>query len=181
MKNLGWLLSLLVVLPMAPSVAQEEHREMTGSAADRPQPANLELVPDLDQRLGKFRQVRMPFHSAGLAARERELVEKLVDASRYLEEIYWRESDPEALGLYQSLSGNTHPKEEKLRRYLWINASRFDLIDENKPFVGTTPMPPGRGFYPEGLTRQQVEDFVKLHPEKKAEIYSSTNLVRRHG
>lgn len=182
MKNLGWLLSLLVVLPMAPSsTAQEEPGGVAGSAADRPQPANLEVVPDLDQRLAKFRQVRMPFHSADLTARERELVEKLVDASRYLEEIYWRQSDPEALSLYQSLSGNTHPKGEKLRRYLWINASRFDLIDENKPFVGTTPMPPGRGFYPDGLTRQQVEDFVKAHPEKKAEIYSSTNLVRWHG
>ncbi len=182
MKNLGWLLSLLVLLPMAPcSTAQEEPGGVAGSAADRPQPANLEVVPDLDQRLAKFRQVRMPFHSANLTARERELVEKLVDASRYLEEIYWRQSDPEALSLYQSLSGNTHPKDEKLRRYLWINASRFDLIDENKPFVGTTPMPPGRGFYPDGLTRQQVEDFVKAHPEKKAEIYSSTNLVRWHG
>ncbi len=182
MKNLGWFLSLLVVLPMVPSSrAQEEHSGTTGSAADRPQPANLEVVPDLDQRLGKFRQVRMPFHSAALTARERELVEKLVDASRYLEEIYWRQSDPEALSLYQSLSGNTHPMDEKLRRYLWINASRFDLIDENKPFVGTRPMPPGRGFYPESLTRQQVEDFVKAHPEKKAEIYSSTNLVRWHG
>jgi len=167
---------------MAPSsTAQEEPGGVTGSAADRPQPANLEVVPDLDQRLAKFRQVRMPFHSADLTARERELVEKLVDASRYLEEIYWRQSDPEALSLYQSLSGNTHPKDERLRRYLWINASRFDLIDENKPFVGTTSMPPGRGFYPDGLTRQQVEDFVKAHPEKKAEIYSSTNLVRWRG
>jgi hypothetical protein len=182
MKNLGWLLSLLAVLAMVPSFrAQEEHSGITGSAADRRPPANLEVVPDLDQRLGKFRQVRMPFHSDGLTARERELVEKLVDASRYLEEIYWRQSDPEALSLYQSLSGNTHPKDEKLRRYLWINASRFDLIDENKPFVGTRPMPPGRGFYPESLTRQQVDDFVKAHPEKKAEIYSSTNLVRWHG
>jgi hypothetical protein len=182
MNNLGWFLSLLVVLPMVPSSrAQEEHSGITGSAADRRQPANLEVVPDLDQRLGKFRQVRMPFHSDGLSARERELVEKLVDASRYLEEIYWRQSDPEALSLYQSLSGNTDPNDEKVRRYLWINASRFDLIDENKPFVGTRPMPPGRGFYPESLTRQQVEDFVKAHPEKKAEIYSPTNLVRRHG
>jgi hypothetical protein len=182
MKSLGWFLALLVVLPMVPSSrAQEEHSGTTGSTADRQQPANLAVVPDLAQRLGKFRQVRMPFHSAGLTARERQLVEKLVDASRYLEEIYWRQSDPEALSLYQSLSGNTHPQDQKLRRYLWINASRFDLIDENKPFVGTRPMPPGRGFYPEGLTRQPVEDFVKAHPEKKAEIYSSTNLVRWHG
>ena len=42
-------------------------------------------------------------------------------------------------------------------------------------------MPPGRGFYPEGLTRQQIEQYVKDHPEKRDEIYSSTTLVRWHG
>ncbi|HXM23544.1 MAG TPA: hypothetical protein VN948_19970 [Terriglobales bacterium] len=68
-----------------------------------------------------------------------------------------------------------------LRRYLWINASRFDLLDDNKPFVGTTPMSPGRGFYPQNLTREQIEQYVKAHPEKKDEIYSSFTVVRWHG
>src|SRR5262249_44050379 len=65
-----------------------------------------------------------------------------------------------------------------LRRYLWINASRFDLLDNNKPFVGTEPMPPGRGYYPLGLTRDQIEQYVKEHPETRAEIYSPTTVVR---
>ena len=56
--------------------------------------------------------------------------------------------------LYQSLATSKNPKDQELRHYLWINGSRFDLIDENRPFVGIAPMPPGRGFYPEGLTRQ---------------------------
>ncbi len=181
MKNLGWLFSLLITLAMAgSSPAQQHHEVMTGSAAQGPETAHLRVTQDLDQRLAKFRQVRMPFHAAGLTQRERELVEKLVDASRYLEEIYWRQSDPDALDLYQSLAGSTDPRDEKLRRYLWINASRFDLIDDNKPFVGAAPMPPGRGFYPESLTRDQIEQFVKANPGKKAEIYNSTTLVRWH-
>ena len=65
-----------------------------------------------------------------------------------------------------------------MRRYLWINASRFDLIDENKPFVGTDPMPPGRGFYPANLTREQVEQYVKEHPDQKAAIYDQFTIVR---
>ncbi len=172
----------LVLAMVPPSTAQQKPpQKMTGSAATGPDSANLQVAPDLAARLAKFRQVRMPFHSAGLTPRERELVEKLVDASRYLEEIYWRQSDPEALTLYQSLSGSTNPKDKELRRYLWINASRFDLIDENKPFVGTAPMPPGRGFYPDGLTRTQIEQYVTAHPASKASLYSSTTLVRRHG
>ena len=87
---------------------------------------------------------------------------------RYLEDIYWRQNDPEALTLYQSLAHSTSEKDQQLRHYLWINGSRFDLIEQNRLFVGTAPMPPGRGFYPEGLTREQIEQFVHDHPEKKS-------------
>ncbi len=141
----------------------------------------MQVVTDLGQRLAKLREVAMPFHSAGLTPRELKLVNKLVDASRYLEEIYWRQIDPDGLTLYESLAGSKNPKDEKLRRYLWMNASRFDLFDGNKPFVGTATMPPGKGFYPQGLTREQIEQYVKANPEKKDEIYNSFTVVRGHG
>lgn len=141
--------------------------------------ASLHVVPDLDQRLAKFRRVDMPFHDAGLNAREKKMVNKLVDACQYLEEIYWRQMDPDALTLYQSLLGSKNPQDVALRRYIWINASRFDLLDGDQPFVGTEPMPPGRGFYPTGLTREQIEKFVADNPKKKDEIYSSTTVVRQ--
>ena len=153
---------------------------MTGSAAKGAESAGMQVVPDLDQRLARFRRVEMPFHSVGLTAREVKMVGKLVDASRYLEEIYWRQADPDGLMLYESLKGSKNPKDETLRRYIWINASRFDLLDNNKPFVGTAPMPPGRGFYPQSLTRDQIEQYVKAHPEKKDEIYNSFTVVRWH-
>ncbi len=153
---------------------------MTGSAAKGAESASLHIVPDLDRRVAKFAHVEMPFHTAGLTAREVKLVEKLVDASRYLEEIYWRQMDPDGLTLYQSLAGSKVPRDVELRRYLRINASRFDLLDENKPFVGTAPMPPGRGFYPTDLTQDKIEQYVRTHPEKKAAIYSSTTMVRWH-
>jgi hypothetical protein len=182
-KKLGPWFALLVVcfiLPITIS-AQKENKPMTGSAAKGAESAGMQVVPDLDQRLAKFRRVEMPFHSSGLTAREVKLVEKLVDASRYLEEIYWRQIDPDGLTLYESLATSKNPKDEALRRYLWINASRFDLLDDDKPFVGETPMAPGRGFYPQNLTREQVEQYVKAHPEKKNEIYGSFTVVRWHG
>ncbi|HSY64624.1 MAG TPA: hypothetical protein VK829_08495 [Terriglobales bacterium] len=153
---------------------------MTGSAAKGAESAGMHVVPDLDQRLAKFRRVEMPFHSASLTAREVKMVDKLVDASRYLEQIYWRQIDPDGLTLYESLASSQNPQDEMLRRYLWINACRFDLLEDNKPFVGTTPIPPGRGFYPQNLTREQIAQYVKAHPEKKDEIYNSFTLVRWH-
>jgi hypothetical protein len=181
-KSLGPYISLLIVLAIfSTSSAQKNLKPMTGSSAKGAESTGMQVVPDLATRVAKFRRVEMPFHSTGLTAREVKLVDKLVDASRYIEQIYWRQIDPDALTLYESLAGSKNPQDQLLRRYLWINASRFDLLDGDKPFVGTTPMSPGRGFYPQGLTREQVEQYVKAHPEKKDEIYGSFTVVRWHG
>jgi hypothetical protein len=173
---------VLVFLLLMPSFAAEQPRKkvMTGSAAKSGAPANLKVVADLEQRLARFRRVQMPFRAAGLSAREQQLVYKLVEACGYLESIYWRQSDPEGLTLYQSLASARNRRDVQLRRYLWVNASRFDLLDQNKPFVGTETIPTGRGFYPANLTRNQVEQYVKEHPDQKAAIYDQFTIVRWH-
>jgi len=171
---------VLVFLLLMPSFAAEQRKKkvMTGSAAKIGAPANLRVAADLSQRLARFRRVQMPFPAAGLSAREQQLVHKLVEACGYLESIYWRQSDPEGLTLYQSLASARNRRDVQLRRYLWINASRFDLLDQNKPFVGTETIPPGRGFFPANLTRVQVEQYVKEHPDQKAAIYDQFTIVR---
>jgi hypothetical protein len=114
----------------------------------------------------------MPFQPEGLGARERQAVDKLVEASRYLDDIFWRQSDPAALRLY----GTT--KDPKLRRLLMINGSRFDLLDDNKPFVGNQPMPPAGALYPAGLTAERLEEYLKAHPEDRAAVYDPYTVVR---
>ena len=148
-------------------------------------PAPSDLAPDLEQRLAKWKPVAMPWQSAGLSARERQLVEKLVEACRQLESIYWRQSDPGALALYKALApgaaGAALPKATVLRRLLWINGSRYDLVDENRPFVGKQPAPPGRALYPEGATRQEIDAYVAAHPADRNGIYDEHAVVRRQG
>ena len=174
----GPVLFFVVLVSTLGAAQQKKPRAMTGSAAAGGAPANLKVAPDLEQRVAKFRRVPMPFRTAGLSAREQQLVRKLVEACGYLESVYWRQSDPEGLTLYQSLASSRNRRDVELRRYLWINASRFDLLDGNKPFVGTEAMPPGQGFYPANLTRDQVEQYVKQHPEQKAAIYDQFTIVR---
>jgi hypothetical protein len=165
-----------------------------------------DAAPDVAQRLAKWKPVKMPWSGAGLTARERQLVQKLVAACRQLESIYWRQSDPQALALYQALGGAVRPpsaaghppgaagaghpraaaggpprRTAALRRLLWINGSHYDLLDENRPFVGKEPMPPGRALYPEGSTRQQIDSWVAAHPAAKKAIYDERTVVRRQG
>lgn len=139
------------------------------------------VVPDLTERLAKYKRVVIPFDKSKFSARELQMIDKLVEASRYLDDIFWRQSDAEGLELYKRLEKSQAPRDMKLRRFLMINGSRFDLTNDNKPFVGTRPMPPGRGLYPEGLTREELEKYVASHLEQKDELYSPYTIIRRNG
>lgn len=180
------LLAAVIAMPM---MAQHRSSRVTfrspngpigeGRAASGPISSKMVVVSDLDARLKKFKPVRMPFDPKGLTERERQMIDKLVEASQYLEAIFWRQSDPEGLRLYKQLEKSKFPRDKKVSKYLFINGSRFDLIDENKPFVGSERMPPGRGLYPTGVTREQIEQYVKDHPDKKAEIFSGYTVVNK--
>ena len=139
------------------------------------------VTPDLQQEAAKFKGVRMPFDSSRLTARERQMMAELVEACQYLESIYWRQSDPQGLQLYHSLAGSTGPIDVALRRFLRINGSRFDLINDNKPFVGTDPWPPGRNIFPWDITREEFDRYVAAHPEQKVALYDPFTVVRRNG
>jgi len=170
--HLLWVAALLSVLPLT---------AQTAATIDRTPSSSEKVASDLDARLARFKPINMPFHHQDLSPREIQLVHKLVETANYIEQIYWRQSDPDGLKVYLSLAGSTKPEDVKLRHFLKINGSRYDLIDEMKPFVGTAPAAPGRALYPAGLTRDDIEKYVQQHPEQKAAIYSDFTVVRRKG
>jgi hypothetical protein len=151
------------------------------SAAHRTPASKLVVVPDLAQRVAKFKQVKITYSAAKLSPDERRMVAKLVDAAGLLDCAYWRQSDPEGLKLYLSLEKSRKPRDTLLRRYLRINGSRFDLIDDEKPFVGTQPMPPGQGFYPPDLTKAEFDAYIAAHPAQKDALYNGQTMVVRKG
>jgi hypothetical protein len=127
------------------------------------------------QRLARWKRVEMPFHAGGLSAREVRMVGKLVEACRLLDGVFWQQSDLAGMALYKTT------REPALKQLLGIMGGRWDLLDENRPFVGSEAMPPGHELYPRGLTREQIEQYVSKHPEDRAAIYSPYTVVKRQG
>ena len=136
-----------------------------------------DVAPDIEQRLARFKPVEMPFTFEGYSKREVRLINELVAALRDLEDIYWRQNNPADIAIWQQLGGDKSEKAKALRRYLWINGSRFDQISENEPFIGHEPDPPGRSLYPKGITRDEIEAYVKAHPSEKKAIYDERTVV----
>jgi hypothetical protein len=136
---------------------------------------------NLTAQLARFKRVEMPAATAGLSAKEKRLVQKLVDASRYLEMIFWRQNDKAGLELYKGLAGCTSAADRNLRRFLVINGNHFDLLDEHKSFVGNDPYPPGHENFPKDITQKEIDNYVAAHPDKKADIYNPFTVIKRQG
>jgi hypothetical protein len=137
----------------------------------------LTIAPDIAQRVARFKRVEMPFSYDGLSTREQRLVRELIAASQELEDIYWRQNDPADIAIYKSLAGARDENRQLARRYLWINGSRFDQINENEPFLGAERQPPGRALYPKGISRSDLEAYVKAHPAEEKAIYDERTVI----
>jgi hypothetical protein len=184
MRSILLLPALAVILLSAPSYSQSRHiappkKFPIGGSA--PSGAKLKTPADLPSRIARWRTVEMPFRNQGLTPREIKMVGKLVEASRELESIYWRQSDPYALTLAAQLKGSHTARDQQILRYLFIQGGHFDLLDGNRSFIGDEPAPAGRGFYPADATRSTIESYVAAHPAARPELYSRYTLVRAMG
>ncbi len=170
-KSILYCLLFLAAASTAPAFG-----DSAAGASALPEPAAA-----IAAQLKKFRTVKMPYDASGLSVRERQLVDKLVQATRYLGELFWQQSDPQGLALYRSLAGSTKTEDQQLRRFLRINGGRYDLIRENAPFAGAAPRPPGGSVFPADLTRLEFDAYVAKHPQQREELYSGFTVVQRKG
>ncbi len=88
-----------------------------------------------------------------LSAREREMVGLFIEASAIMDELFWRQAYPgDRAALLEGL------KDPAARRFAGINYGPWDRLEGNAPFVaGAGPKPPGAGFYPLDMTKDEFE------------------------
>jgi hypothetical protein len=125
-----------------------------------------------DLRVARWKQVTMPYGKAGLTAREQQMIAKLADACHLMDTVYLHQSDLGGWAMYHTAASPL------LTEMYAINGSRWDLADDNSPFVGEEPLVPGRELYPFGLTRAEIEQYAAAHPEQKAALYDPHTVIR---
>ena len=57
----------------------------------------------------------------------------------------------------------------------------WDRLAHRETFVGDHPHPPGAGFYPEDMTKQEWDAYLEAHPDEKEALMSWYTVVRRDG
>ncbi len=142
---------------------------VTGTAAVAPTGAEpVALVP---ARPGIYAPVRLEADLSGLSAWEREALGLFIDAAVVMDDLFWAQAYPgDRKALLDGL------KDPAARRFAEINYGPWDRLNGNAPFVpGTGSKPPGAGFYPLDMTK---EEFERANLERGRSEYT---VLRRDG
>ncbi|MEA2600390.1 MAG: dipeptidyl-peptidase [Acidobacteriota bacterium] len=149
------------------------------AAATSLQAAEPKIVTDIHKRVAQFAPTPFSADLSSLTAEDRKVLDKLVEAGKLMNEIFLRQAWTGNPALREELKTLKGPDAEAAREYFTINFGPWDRLAERKPFIGDKPHPPGAGYYPEDVTKQEFDAWVAKHPGDKEKLTSTVTVIRR--
>jgi len=161
-----------------------------------PMLAAATTIPDLaqlDKMIARFEPTPMQVDISKLSPGDRQALVKLIEASRILNDIFLTQMWSGNQALYAKLRHETAPMGRggtPLGRarldYFWLNKSPWSEIDDHEAFLPGVPPKklPGANFYPENMTREEFEAWVKtLSKPEREQAEGFFTVIRRdaHG
>jgi hypothetical protein len=140
----------------------------------------LAISPDTPELLAKFAPQEITTDIDFLAPNEQRVLAKIIEASKYMDEIYLRQVHAENPQMAEKLKSRTDKEGQAAYDYFKISYGLWDRLDEHEaPFIGEMPKPEGAGFYPPDMTREEFEAFLNANPESEQAFKSEFTVIRR--
>jgi peptidase M49-like protein len=161
---------LVVTVMSVLSVAQETISKSSPDAAE------------LNKMAARFAPTRLVVDTSVLSAGDKQALVKLIEAARIVNTLFMKQFWSGDLELYHKLQQDKTPLGKARLHYFWINKGPWSEIDEHKAFLPGVPehKPAGANFYPENMTKEEFESWVKtLSPAEKEQAEGFFTVVRR--
>jgi hypothetical protein len=170
LTTLTFVTTAILFISCAPPEA-----EMAGDTGD------LTIVPDVAERLAQFAPTEVGADVATLSESERQVLDKLIEAAKNMDRAFLLQAWPENASFRERLSQQEGDHVESALAYFDVMYGPWDRLAHREPFVGSHPHPPGAGFYPEDLTKEELEAYIEAHPDQKESLMSWYTVIRREG
>ncbi len=186
MKKLLPLLLLSIVL-FACKAPETAAPATSTTATAQPAAGHLAVKPDVSQRLAQLPRTPIDYDRSLLNDEEKRVVEKLVEASKFIDEIYWlqvSEQNPEYRQRLEAQAKDS-PLDRDGYEYFLANKGRWDRLAQDEPFIEpfgeAGKKPEGAAFYPADMKKEELERYVAAHPDQKEALEGLFTVVRRDG
>ena len=119
-------------------------------------------MPPLEAAIARFAPTDISADSSRLTPGDRQALGKIIQAAALLNPLFlrqvWRGNDSLLAGLERDTSAEGRAR----LHYFRINAGPWSRLDKDAPFLAGAPRekPPGAGYYPEDITKQEFESWA---------------------
>lgn len=137
----------------------------------------------LDQMAAQFAPTRLTVDISHLDAGDRRALLKLIQASRFIDDIFLEQMWSGNLALYSKLRKDATPLGQARLHLFWICKGPWYALDDHQAFLPGVPAhkPPGANFYPENMTKPEFEKWLQTLSKSAAEEATSFfTVIRRH-
>jgi hypothetical protein len=151
-------------------------------AATSASASGLFFAPDIPDRLRKLVRTPIDYDHSLLDEKETQVVARLIEASRYMNDIFLFQVADANPALRRRVAAAAERGDSAARWALAlfdVHKGPWDRLKENEPFIGRDPKPPGAGFYPVDMTKEEFERWVVAHPRDKEMFESLFTVIRR--
>jgi len=150
--------------------AKTEVERVPMSEGDKPE-------KDIQGRLARFAPTKIDFDDKLVPDKLRPVVKKLVEAAQVMDDIFLIQVDPRNPEMRRMLGQD--PGKAGEFAYFDIMAGPWDRLDGNKLFMDGPAKPPGAGFYPADMTKDEFNQYIQAHPNDKEAFEGYFTVIRR--
>ncbi len=138
-------------------------------------------LENMEEKISQYSVTEIKYDKNLLDDNQKIIVEKLYRAAKIIDEIFLDQVYSKNYEIKQDLENSERPIDKLKLAYFNINFGPFDRLDHNKPFIDSVIKPLGANFYPEDMTKEEFENWIKAHPEEQKSFTSEFSVIRRDG
>jgi len=140
-----------------------------------------EGIEMIKEQIAKFSPTELKYDASILDERQKIVVEKLYHAAKKMDEIFLDQVYSKNNQIRDELkSGDSEEHKLKLELFT-IMFGPFNRLEDDEPFIGTEEKPLGANYYPEDMTKEEFEQWIKDNPEDEKAFTSEFTVIRRDG
>jgi hypothetical protein len=136
-------------------------------------------VEKLKQKIAKFVPVEITYDENLLSDREKVVLEKLYQASKLIDTIFLDQVYSKNYDIKNELMKKTDEASKLQLELFNIMFGPFDRLENDEPFIGTEKKPIGANFYPEDMTKEEFENWIKQNTQDEKLFTSEFTVIRR--
>jgi hypothetical protein len=169
------LVVLALVVTILPAFSQQKAGDKVGD--------NVPGAKKLAEMTRRFAPTEISADASHLSASDRKALDKIIEASKLMEGLFLRQVWSGNEALRKKLVADTSPLGRERLHYFRINAGPWSRIDSNAAFIPGVPpeKPAGAKFYPEGMSKDEFNGWMKSLPEAERERATGYFYVIRRG